>query len=111
MRQKLPSITTLQQSPEEERRTRFIKYTVAMVIRVICIVLMLFVQGWWLLLCAAGAILLPYFAVIIANAVRIGDANDVARPGPLALPPLRPTDESASDFYPTIPGDSPRQPR
>ena len=111
MRHTLPSITTLRQSPEEERRARFIKYTVAMVIRVVCIVLMLFVQGWWLLLCAAGAILLPYFAVIVANAVRIGDATDVARPGPLALPSLRATDETDSEFRSTIPGDSPRQPR
>ena len=107
MRQKLPSITTLQQSPDEERRARFIKYTVAMVIRVICIVLMLFVQGWWLLLCAAGAILLPYFAVIVANAVRIGEVEDVMRPGPLALPTRVSED---SDFRSTAPDDSSRLP-
>jgi predicted tellurium resistance membrane protein TerC len=85
VRQKLPSVTTLQQSPTEERRVRLIKYTVAMTIRVVCIVLMIFVQGWWLLLCAAGAIFLPYFAVIIANAARIGNDTDVARPGPLMV--------------------------
>lgn len=85
MRSKLPSVTTLQASPTDERRVRFIKYTVAMSIRVVCIVLMIFVEGWWLLVCAAGAVLLPYFAVIIANAVRIGDAPEVVRPGPLML--------------------------
>jgi hypothetical protein len=85
MRQKLPSVTTIQRSPTEERRVRFIKYTIAMTIRVVCIVLMIFVQGWWLLLCAAGAILLPYFAVIIANAVRLGGTPEVVRPGPLVL--------------------------
>ena len=110
MRQKLPSITTLQQSPEEERRTRFIKYTVAMIIRVVCIVLMLFVEGWWLLLCAAGAILLPYFAVIVANSVRVGDAEDVVRPGPLALPPFVTDDKDDSEFRSTAPGDSSRLP-
>lgn len=44
-----------------------IKYLVTMGIRIVCLVLMLFVQGWWLAVCAAGAILLPYFAVVLAN--------------------------------------------
>jgi hypothetical protein len=87
MRQKLPSVTTLQRSPTDERRVRFVKYTIAMTIRVVCIVLMVFVEGWWLLVCAAGAVLLPYFAVIIANAVRLGDVPQVVRPGPLMLSP------------------------
>ncbi len=89
MRQKLPSVTTLQRSPTDERRVRFIKYTVAMTIRVVCIVLMVFVEGWWLLVCAAGAVFLPYFAVIIANAVRLESVPDVVRPGPLMLSPGR----------------------
>ncbi len=46
-----------------------IKYLVTMVIRLICIGLCLFVHGWWLLACAAGAIFLPYVAVVLANAV------------------------------------------
>jgi hypothetical protein len=45
-----------------------IRYSVAMGIRMICIVMMLFVQGWLLIVCALGAIFLPYFAVILANA-------------------------------------------
>ena len=44
-----------------------VKYSVAMAIRMVCIVAMLFVTGWWLVVCAIGAILLPYFAVIAAN--------------------------------------------
>ena len=94
MRQKPPSITTLQRAPTEERRVRFVKYTLAMTIRVVCNVLMIFVEGWWLLLCAAGAILLPYFAVIIANAVRIGGTPEVVRPGPLMLSERGPEDVS-----------------
>jgi predicted tellurium resistance membrane protein TerC len=84
-RSQLQSVTTLQRSPTDERRVRFIKYTVAMTIRVVCIVLMVFVEGWWLLVCAAGAVFLPYFAVIIANAVRIERVPEVVRPGPLML--------------------------
>ncbi len=86
-RSQLQSVTTLQRSPTDERRVRFIKYTVAMTIRVVCIVLMVFVEGWWLLVCAAGAVFLPYFAVIIANAVRIERVPEVVRPGPLMLSP------------------------
>ena len=65
---KAQSITSLGQSPEVERRSRMIKYTVAMTIRVVCIVAALFVQGWLMWLAFAGAILLPYFAVVLANA-------------------------------------------
>jgi hypothetical protein len=39
-----------------------------MTIRVICIVSAIFVEGWLMWLCFAGAIFLPYFAVVIANA-------------------------------------------
>lgn len=66
---KTQSVTSLEISPELERRNRFIKYTVAMIVRVVCIVLAVSVPlGWLTLVFAAGAILLPYFAVIIANA-------------------------------------------
>jgi hypothetical protein len=64
-----------------------IKYTIAMSIRVVCLVLMLFVQGWWLALCVAGAIILPYVAVVLANVGTTAKGADVVRPG--ALVPLR----------------------
>jgi hypothetical protein len=68
-----------------------IKYTVAMSIRVVCIALCLVVPGWWLLLPAAGAVFLPYFAVVIANNVQHGDRGRVRRPG--ALERRRPEDD------------------
>lgn len=64
-----------------------IKYTVAMGIRVVCIALCVFVRGWWLLLPAAGAVFLPYFAVIIANNVGSGSRGRVLRPGALVRRP------------------------
>ena len=63
------SVTTLVDSPGADRRRRMIRYSVAMGIRMVCIVMMLFVQGWLLIACAVGAIFLPYFAVILANVV------------------------------------------
>lgn len=55
----------------KEARTRMIKYSVAMGIRMICIFAMLVVDGWLLVICATGAIVLPYFAMIIANTVML----------------------------------------
>ncbi len=57
-----------------------IQYGVAMAIRVACIVLCLFVQGWWLVLPIVGALVLPYIAVVLANVGSSGGAK-VLRPG------------------------------
>ena len=78
---KQQSITSLPLSPEEERRSRMVKYSITMGIRIVCIVLMFFVQGWWLLVCAAGAIVLPYIAVVIANVHADPRGAQVLRPG------------------------------
>lgn len=93
MKKTVQNATSLPAAPMDERRVRVIKYSVAMAIRMVCIVMMLFVQGWWLLLFAAGAIFLPYFAVIIANASVNAPGNDVARPG--ALVPLSVSDSTS----------------
>ena len=83
MRTKPASITEIPISPERDRRSRMIQYGIAMSIRVVCIVLCLVTPGWWLLIPAAGAIFLPYVAVVIANNVhRTG--TTVTRPGALA---------------------------
>ncbi|SDK16711.1 Protein of unknown function [Cryobacterium psychrotolerans] len=78
---KQQSITSLPLSPEEERRSRMVKYSITMGIRIVCIVLMFFVQGWWLLVCAVGAIVLPYIAVVIANVHADPRGSQVLRPG------------------------------
>lgn len=51
----------------------------------VCIVAMLFVQGWWLLICAIGAIFLPYFAVVVANVSVAPQRGVVERPSTLLL--------------------------
>jgi hypothetical protein len=45
-----------------------LKYSLAMTIRVVCIIVAIFVEGWLMWLAFAGAIFLPYFAVVLANA-------------------------------------------
>ena len=61
------SITSLPQSPAEERHARMVRYSVAMGIRLLCLAGLLFVQGWWLLVLGVAAVVLPWFAVVIAN--------------------------------------------
>ena len=39
------------------------------------------VPGWWMLLPAAGAVILPYIAVVAANTVASPRGRDVERPG------------------------------
>ncbi|MGV8885176.1 MAG: DUF3099 domain-containing protein [Microbacteriaceae bacterium] len=92
------SITSLPLSPVLERRKRMINYTVAMSIRTVCVIIGLFMQGWWLLIFVLAAMILPYFAVVLANTVISGQGATVERPGvlvPLALP--RPSDNSAGE--------------
>ena len=82
MRTKSVAITELPPSPERELHARMIRYSVTMGIRVICIALCLVVPGWWLLIPALGAVFLPYFAVVIANAATgRGSGSTVSRPG------------------------------
>lgn len=63
------------------------KYTIAMSVRVVCLVLMLFVHGWWQAVFVAGAIILPYVAVVLANVGTTAPVAEVVRPG--GLVPLR----------------------
>ena len=77
--QKTQSVTNLEISPEDERKTRMWRYLVAMSIRVVCIVAGVYVEGWLMWVCFAGAIFLPYFAVIIANASGGSSVNTAER--------------------------------
>lgn len=88
------SITSLPESPEDDRRRRMVQYGIAMAIRIACIVLCLFVSGWWLVLPILGALVLPYIAVVLAN-VGPKDTNHVLRPGSVLS--LRGPDDRGAD--------------
>ncbi len=80
------TVTSLQSAPELERRARMIKYSVAMGIRLACIGACFLVSGWWLLLPALGAVILPYFAVVLANsATKQGQKSVPLRPGTVSV--------------------------
>ena len=62
------TITDAPEAHTEEMRGRVIRYSISMGIRLVCIVLMFLVHGWLQWACFAGAIFLPWIAVILANA-------------------------------------------
>ena len=62
------SISDARESHTDEMRSRMIRYTVSMSIRLVCFVLIFVVPYVWLQwVMIAGAVFLPYFAVIVAN--------------------------------------------
>jgi len=79
-----------------------IKYSITMSIRVLCIFAMLFVDGWWLAVCAAGAIFLPYVAVVLANVASPTRRQPVLRPGAI-VPRTPPPFEQAEGTTPEQP--------
>jgi hypothetical protein len=66
-------ITTASSSPSEDIRARQRRYLVAMSFRTLCFVGAVFITVTWLrIFLVAAAVLLPYVAVVMANA---GDAK------------------------------------
>lgn len=61
------SITDAAAAHSEDMRQRMIKYALAMGIRMVCLILIFVVDGWFKLLMVAGAVFLPWIAVVIAN--------------------------------------------
>jgi hypothetical protein len=62
------SISDARESHSDEMRTRMIRYTVSMSIRLVCFILVFVVPyGWLSWVMIAGAVFLPYFAVVVAN--------------------------------------------
>ena len=94
MRTSAPTITMLPPSPVDERRGRMLKYTIAMAIRVGCIILCIVVPGWWVVIPVLGAVFLPYFAVLIANSTT-PKSGSIESPGGVMVRVTPPSNESA----------------
>lgn len=61
-------ITGAQQAHSDDQEQRIGKYLVSMLIRTLCVILALVVPGPLRWVFAAGAVFLPYIAVVMANA-------------------------------------------
>ncbi|MEH0109875.1 DUF3099 domain-containing protein [Tersicoccus sp. MR15.9] len=62
------TITDAQQSHSSDMNGRMIRYATSMGIRLVCIVLAFVLDGWLRWVMIAGAVILPWIAVVIANA-------------------------------------------
>jgi hypothetical protein len=61
------SITDAAGAHSEDMRQRMIKYALAMGIRMVCLIMIFVVDGWFKIIAVAGAVFLPWIAVVIAN--------------------------------------------
>jgi Protein of unknown function (DUF3099) len=61
------SITDAATAHSEDMSRRMRKYALAMGIRLVCLILVFVVDGWFKLVMVAGAVFLPWIAVVIAN--------------------------------------------
>jgi hypothetical protein len=62
------SVTTAQPGRSEDLESRITRYAWMMSIRIVCFVLAVLTPSPWRWLFVVGAIALPYFAVVLANA-------------------------------------------
>lgn len=87
-------VTTAGRSPREEQRERERRYLITMALRLVCFILAIVLFGvglpWVAAFAVAGSLILPWVAVVAANA---GPRRTVERPsllrrsGPRQLPP------------------------
>ena len=64
------SVTTVAESRTEDQARRLKHYLVTMGIRTACFILLVVVDEWYRWIFAVGAVFLPFFAVVAANAVK-----------------------------------------
>ena len=90
-------ITTATRSHAEDIGGRQRRYLISMGIRTLCFVLAVFSIGhWFMWLFIAGSVLLPYVAVVLANA---SSSPDVGGPDPFAHDGGRHAIESGPDTW------------
>jgi hypothetical protein len=86
-------VTTARPSLTDDVSSRTRRYLVMMGIRTVCFVLAVVVDGWLRWVFAVGAVVLPYLAVVVANAGRRpqrGVLRSVTTPTRQALPAAEP---------------------
>lgn len=79
----MPRITSARESLSDDLSRRTHRYLVQMGLRVVCFIGAVVVDNWTRWLLAAGAVVLPYVAVVLANAGRTRGED----PGTFIEPP------------------------
>ena len=94
------TITDAQRPLSVEQVSRQRRYLVSMRIRTVCVIAAIFVPGWPRAIFIAGAVGLPYLAVVIANA---GRENDEPGQAAVTSAPRAGLPTSGVAIDPTIP--------
>jgi len=63
------SVTSAPEARTEDQARRLKQYLITMAIRTACFILLVVVDAWYRWIFAAGAVFLPFVAVVAANAV------------------------------------------
>lgn len=79
------NVTSAGISAEDDRVHRMKVYFIIMSIRVVSVLSLLVLRGWWLLLAVIGGVVLPYIAVMIANVPNNRAQAKPEQPGQLSL--------------------------
>jgi Flp pilus assembly protein TadB len=83
-------ITTARRSRSADIRSREVRYLVSMGVRTVCFILAIVVSGPLRWVFVVAAFVLPYFAVVMANAGSRPDTGAPAPFDPTAKPALNP---------------------
>lgn len=78
-------VTSAGVSAAEDRSHRMRMYFIAMALRVVCVVSLFWVHGWWIILPAVGTVVLPWFAVMVGNAVAQSTREEFDAAEPLEI--------------------------
>jgi hypothetical protein len=76
------TVTSAPTSTTDDQDKRVKRYLTMMGIRVVCFGLVFVTSGWVRWAAIIGAVAIPYFAVVIANAVRPSEAGEFERATP-----------------------------
>ena len=91
-------VTAAPRAHSDDQQARIRRYLVSMSIRTVCVILAVAVGGPLRWVFALGAVLLPYIAVVMANAA--GAPHD---PVPAVLSPGRPPGPTPAGADPALP--------
>lgn len=96
------SATSLPRAPRDDAGQRFVRYLITMGIRIGCFIAMVFVTpyGWYTWVFAAGAVFLPYIAVVMANVGKDTRESTAVSPERMLEAPVPP--EAAPDVAPPV---------
>lgn len=99
-----PAVTSLPQSPQEEATGRVRRYGLTMLIRMVCFALTVLITpyGWYTWVFAFAAAVLPYIAVVFANAVSPTTRSAAESPMQQLAAPASVSPAEADSHDPTV---------